>query len=168
MLKRVCLFGLALTACMTAPAQPKSITFDQATRVFRLDGGNMSYAFGVNARGELQQIYWGGRVAPTDAFSQPAPMREWASFDDSYTNTPQEYAGGDRGCMSSPLSRSPSPTAFATWSCAMTVIRLAPTLSRLFSKTSSDLSSSSCITPSMLTPGFLRARRRLKIAARTR
>ena len=27
--------------------------------VFRLDGGNTTYAFGVNERGELQQIYWG-------------------------------------------------------------------------------------------------------------
>ena len=28
--------------------------------VFRLDGGNTTYAFGVNERGELQQVYWGG------------------------------------------------------------------------------------------------------------
>ena len=102
MLKKVCLFVLALTACMTAPAQPETITFDQVTRVFRLDGGNMSYAFGVNARGELQQIYWGGRLAPSDAFSQAAPMREWASFDDSYTNTPQEYAGWGSGLYVEP------------------------------------------------------------------
>ena len=94
MLKKVCLFVLALTACMTAPAQPETITFDQVTRVFRLDGGNVSYAFGVNSRGELQQLYWGGRLgAIRCVFAGRSPCSEWASFDDSYTNTPQEYAG---------------------------------------------------------------------------
>ena len=90
-----------LTACLAAPAQP-AVTFDPGTNVFRLDGNNMTYAFGVNARGELQQIYWGGRVAPTDAFPQTVAMREWASFDDSYTNTPQEYAGWGSGLYVEP------------------------------------------------------------------
>ena len=29
-------------------------------------------------------------------------MREWASFDDSYTNTPQEYAGWGAGLYNEP------------------------------------------------------------------
>ena len=39
-------FVLATTLSVLASAQTSSVTFDPATRVFRLDGGNMSYAFG--------------------------------------------------------------------------------------------------------------------------
>jgi alpha-galactosidase len=95
-------FVLATTLSVLASAQTSSVTFDPTSRVFRLTGGNMSYAFGVNDRGELQQLYWGGRLAATDAFAQAVPMREWASFDDSYTNTPQEYAGWGSGLYVEP------------------------------------------------------------------
>jgi alpha-galactosidase len=77
-------------------------TFDQSAKVFRLDGGNTSYVFGVNSRGELQQIYWGGRLAPADHPATPTPSREWASFDSSYTDTPQEYAGWGGGLFFEP------------------------------------------------------------------
>ncbi|HSZ17406.1 MAG TPA: alpha-galactosidase [Terracidiphilus sp.] len=85
---------------MTAMAQ--SGKFDSQTNTFRLDGGNVSYVFGVNPRGDLQQIYWGGRLAPGDPFPQAAPLREVASFDDSYTTTPQEYAGWGAGLYVEP------------------------------------------------------------------
>ena len=39
----------------------------QSAQVFRLDGGDSTYAFGVNERGELQPLYWGGRIGPTDS-----------------------------------------------------------------------------------------------------
>jgi alpha-galactosidase len=92
---------LALTAG-TAGAQPSTASYDSATKVFRLDGGNVSYVFGVNPRGELQQLYWGGRLGATDSFPAATPMPEWASFDDSYTNTPQEYAGWGAGLFVEP------------------------------------------------------------------
>ena len=50
--------------------QNATARFDAGTKVFRLDGGNSSYVFGVNARGELQQLYWGGRLGATDTFPQ--------------------------------------------------------------------------------------------------
>jgi alpha-galactosidase len=56
----------------------------------------------VNPRGELQQLYWGGRLAATDSFAQAAPLPEWASFDSSFTNTPQEYAGWGAGLFIEP------------------------------------------------------------------
>ena len=77
--------------------QAGSVTFDKTQQVFRLDGGNMSYAFGVNSRGELEQIYWGGRLAASDQIAQPVPRPGWASFDTSYSTTPQEYAGWGAG-----------------------------------------------------------------------
>jgi len=90
------------TFLASASAQSPAATYNPATRVFRLDGGDVSYVFGVNARGELQQIYWGGRLATTDTFPAAVPMRDWASFDSSYTNTPQEYAGWGAGLFVEP------------------------------------------------------------------
>ncbi len=70
--------------------------------VFRLDGGNTTYAFGVNERGELQQLYWGGRIGANDAIAPAKSEREWASFDSSYNDTPQEYAGWGAGLFMEP------------------------------------------------------------------
>jgi alpha-galactosidase len=90
---------LSLPAGLWAQA---AVRFDQGTKVFRLDGGGVSYVFGVNARGELQQLYWGGRLGAADSFPQAGPMPEWASFDSSYNNTPQEYAGWGAGLFNEP------------------------------------------------------------------
>jgi alpha-galactosidase len=91
-----------LMLASTLAAQSARVTFDAASKVFRLDGGNISYAFGVNSRGELQQVYWGARLAETDAIPQPRPMREAASFDSSHTTTPEEYAGWGAGLFVEP------------------------------------------------------------------
>jgi len=71
-------------------------------QVFRLDGGDTTYAFGVNERGELQQLYWGGRVGAQDAIAPAKPSREVASFDSSYSTTPQEYVGWGAGLFMEP------------------------------------------------------------------
>src|SRR5258708_39697024 len=102
MLKAISCGILLLSASVIASSQPASTTFDSATKVFRLDGGNVSYVFGVNPRGELQQIYWGGKLAATDHVGPAVPMREAASFDSSYTTTPQEYAGWGAGLFVEP------------------------------------------------------------------
>ena len=57
---------LLLSSSFVATAQSPEATFDASTKVFRLDGGDVTYAFGVNARGELQQLYWGGRLGAAD------------------------------------------------------------------------------------------------------
>ena len=94
------LAALALASSL-AFAQ-SAATFDPAAKVFRIDGGHVSYVFGVNPRGELQQLYWGGRLGATDSFPEAKPMPDWASFDSSYTNTPQEYVGWGAGLFSEP------------------------------------------------------------------
>ena len=100
------LAALSLVPCLMAGspvvAQSARVAFDSTAKVFRLDGGNSSYVFGVNPRGELQSIYWGGRLGDHDAIPQPQPMREWASFDSSYTTTPEEYAGWGAGLFVEP------------------------------------------------------------------
>jgi alpha-galactosidase len=96
-------FALALlSASLSGLAQDSHATFNASTKVFRLDGGGATYAFGVNERGELQQIYWGGRLGGGDEFPAAHSRREWASFDDSYTNTPQEFAGWGAGLYMEP------------------------------------------------------------------
>jgi alpha-galactosidase len=74
----------------------------QTPQVFRLDGGASTYAFGVNERGELQAIYWGGRLGAHDVIAAPHSMPEVASFDSPYTTTPQEYASWGAGLFTEP------------------------------------------------------------------
>jgi alpha-galactosidase len=93
--------GIVFLASVMGMAQSPA-SYDEATKVFRLDGGNVTYAFGVNTRGELQQLYWGARVSPKDRIGPAVPAREWASFDSSYTTTPQEYAGWGAGLFVEP------------------------------------------------------------------
>ena len=102
-MQRAMLFVLGtLLAGVGAGAQGSAGSYDGTTKVFRLDGGNETYAFGVNPRGELQQLYWGGRLAATDRIAAAVPKREAASFDSSYTTTPQEYAGWGAGLYVEP------------------------------------------------------------------
>lgn len=74
----------------------------QTAPVFRLDGGDTTYAFGVNERGELQPLYWGGRIGAQDSIPPAHSLPEWASFDSSYTTTPEEYASWGAGLYTEP------------------------------------------------------------------
>jgi alpha-galactosidase len=102
MFRRMFFVALLVSSSFVAAAQSARGSFDASTKVFRLDGGDVTYAFGVNARGELQQLYWGGRLGAADRFPGAVPAREWASFDSSYSNTPQEYAGWGSGLFVEP------------------------------------------------------------------
>src|SRR6266567_6589323 len=82
--------------------QAATQTMGQAAQVFRLDGGNATYAFGVNERGELQTLYWGGRIRARDSVGAAHSNPEAASFDSPYTTTPQEYAGWGAGLFTEP------------------------------------------------------------------
>lgn len=66
--------------------------FDPASRMFRLDGGKVTYAFGVNANGALQSVYWGARLASSDSLKAEAP-RDHSGMDPANSITPQEYPG---------------------------------------------------------------------------
>jgi len=83
-------FSLAALSAHPQPAKP-SIRFDAASKVFRIDGGDISYVFGVNDLNELQPIYWGSRLADTDLFSPAHTSEGKASFDLPVSTTPQEF-----------------------------------------------------------------------------
>ncbi len=88
----LCLIVLLLTVSSVA----------QTGQVLRLDGGNTTYAFGVNERGELQPLYWGGRLSVHDSIPAAHSLPEMASFDSPSTTTPQEYASWGAGLYTEP------------------------------------------------------------------
>jgi alpha-galactosidase len=96
-LKLIAFVSLVLLGCGASMGQAA-----QAAQTFRLDGGNITYAFGVNERGELQPLYWGGRLGAHDAIPAAKSLPEWASFDSPYTTTPQEYASWGAGLFTEP------------------------------------------------------------------
>jgi len=89
-------------ACLLKAQGPGDIHFDQASRVFRIDAGGVTYAFGVNNVNELQPLYWGRQISSNDRFPSVHAEPELASFDSSTTTTPNEYAGWGGGLYPEP------------------------------------------------------------------
>jgi alpha-galactosidase len=87
---------------LLAQAAPPRIQFDPLTQVFRIDAGDTTYALGINEAQQLQSLYWGKSLAPTDhvtpAHSIPGP----SSFDLSVSVTPQEFVGWGGGVFTEP------------------------------------------------------------------
>jgi alpha-galactosidase len=81
---------LLLSYWSTARAE---INYYSDRKVWVLQAGPVTYAMGVNERGELQPIYWGAQVKSDADFSAAHGRPEVASFDLSPTTTPQEYPG---------------------------------------------------------------------------
>src|SRR3981189_268903 len=89
---------LVLVTCTFSAQQPGSaVRFFQQSRVFRIDAGETTYAFGVNEKNELQTIYWGGRLSDNDTISAAKAEHEVASFDSPGTTTLQEFSGWGGG-----------------------------------------------------------------------
>jgi len=80
-----------LASIPAAQAHAAEIRYDESTRVFELSTQQVTYAFGVNERGELQSLYWGGRRAPVDTLPAAKSDAGLSSFDPSTGVTPQEY-----------------------------------------------------------------------------
>ncbi|WP_263382398.1 alpha-galactosidase [Granulicella arctica] len=91
---------LVLVAAQTALSQ--SIRFLEDKKLFVLQGGPVSYVFGINERNELQHVYWGGKVVRDADFQPVKSTREWSGLDLSQAYTPQEYAGWGAGLYTEP------------------------------------------------------------------
>src|SRR6185437_5065612 len=85
-------------AAAVSSAQNATSAYDAAKHVFRLDGGDVTYAFGVNREGQLQTVYWGALLRADDPLNQPAPMGRPFEL----TDTPQEFAGWGGGLTTEP------------------------------------------------------------------
>jgi alpha-galactosidase len=96
------LFSCVLSTSLLVVLLSADSTAAQTAQVFRLDGGNSTYAFGVNEHGELQPLYWGARLGAHDSIPPAHSLPEMASFDSPYTTTPEEYAGWGAGLFTEP------------------------------------------------------------------
>lgn len=74
-------------------AQTAPIQYDSQTRVFRIDGGDASYIFGINNEQQLQPLYWGEKLGANDALAAAHTNGGQASFDLPSSGTPQEFPG---------------------------------------------------------------------------
>src|ERR1700759_1485587 len=96
---------IAMAFCVPrlwAQTPAASIQFDPATRVFRLDAADVTYVLGVNEAGEVQTLYWGGRLPASDHFAAAKQMPAAAAFDLPVTTTPQEFVGWGGGSFVEP------------------------------------------------------------------
>jgi len=91
----ICVFSCSLCSRSAQAAQ-------QTSRVVRLDGGNCTYAFGVNERGELQTLYWGGRLGSHDSIPPAHSLPSGPPSIRRTLPTPQEYAGWGAGLFIEP------------------------------------------------------------------
>jgi alpha-galactosidase len=96
------LLGVPAISAFCAAQPSPAVRFSQQDRVFRIDAGETTYAFGVNERNELQSIYWGGRLGDDDTIPSPKAATEVASFDSPSTTTLQEFSGWGGGIYVEP------------------------------------------------------------------
>lgn len=101
--RSVCMGLLGGLASLSVAGVVKAVpTIDDAAKVFRLDGGAVTYAFGVNADGRLQTLYWGSALAADDRLPTPVRVAENSSNETSITLTPFEYPGFGAGLTVEP------------------------------------------------------------------
>ena len=96
--------ALALVTGLVVPVRAQISVAEPgegAGPVFRLDGGRVTYAFGVDDKGYLQPLYWGAeldRVAPLRARASS----ELSGFDPAGMQTAQEFPGQGEGLVTDP------------------------------------------------------------------
>ena len=86
---------------MTPGMAAAQASYDAAHRMFRLDGGDVTYAFKVNATGLLQSVYWGKRLPDKAPLAAPE-LSGLSGFDVTSNVVPQEYAGQGGGLYAEP------------------------------------------------------------------
>jgi alpha-galactosidase len=96
-------FSLLLPLCsLYGIAQTPSVSYNEQTKVFRIDAADVTYAFGVNETGEVQALYWGARLAGSDAVPAAKSTPPWSGQDTSVNITPQEFTGWGGGLVLEP------------------------------------------------------------------
>lgn len=78
------------------------VAVDEASKVFRLDGGAATYAFGVNAGGQVQTLYWGAVLAASDQLPAAVLTEGNSSNEMPVSVSPYEFAGFGGGLTTEP------------------------------------------------------------------
>ena len=101
---RTRLLTLLLTCASVATCgwAQSPIQYSAEKKTWLLQAGEQSYAFGMNERGELQSIFWGGHVQSMADIAPAKARQAAASFDLSTSVTPQEYPGWGAGLYTEP------------------------------------------------------------------
>ncbi|MBS1874906.1 MAG: alpha-galactosidase [Acidobacteria bacterium] len=71
----------------------QSIEYSAGRKTWLLKTASNAYALGVNQRGELQNLYWGGPLWRFDDIHAAQAGPEWSSFDPSQSQTNEEFLG---------------------------------------------------------------------------
>lgn len=100
MRRRLFAFLAMLAALGAAPAGAR-VTVLPGGKVFRLDGGGVTYAIGVDEEGFLEPIYWGPSLAEGDPLPIPATFSP-SSFDPPSLERAQEFPGQGAGLVTDP------------------------------------------------------------------
>jgi hypothetical protein len=67
--------------------EAEAVRYDATTKVLRLDGGGVTYAFGVHDANELQLVYWGRGIGLQDKLAPAEKKPEAAPFAFLYSST---------------------------------------------------------------------------------
>jgi alpha-galactosidase len=102
MKKLLILVSAYFLALQPHASSAQSIQYSQDKKIWLLQAGEQSYAFGINERDELQSLFWGGHVSSLNDIPAARSLPERASFDLSTTTTPQEYPGWGAGLYTEP------------------------------------------------------------------
>ncbi|MDP1028776.1 alpha-galactosidase [Sphingomonas sp. KR1UV-12] len=97
LLRAMLLAGVGMVPGMAAA----QASYDAANKMFRLDGGEVTYAFKINASGILQSVYWGKRLPDKAPLAAPE-LSGLSGFDVAANVVPQEYAGQGGGLYAEP------------------------------------------------------------------
>ncbi len=88
--------------CPAIWSQRTPFHFDARTKIFRIDSGQVTYAFGVDEVGRLQSIYWGAAILPADQLSTAPTGTEWPPFETDADRLPQEFGAWGGGMYIEP------------------------------------------------------------------
>jgi len=89
---RLAFFSL-LAVSLNAQFLPEE--YSASKQLFVLRTNHTAYAVGVNSRGELQNLYWGGSLWRTDDLPPANGGREVSSFDPAQSWINEEFSGGE-------------------------------------------------------------------------
>ncbi len=85
-----------------AASGESSIRFDDAAKIFRLDAAKVTYAFGVDDKGQLQSLYWGPRLNASDRLPAALAPAKGDAIDGDVNRVRQEYSGWGGGLYYEP------------------------------------------------------------------
>ncbi len=88
--------------CVPIWSQDTAFHFDPQSRIFRINAGGSTYAFGVDEAGRLQSIYWGAAILQSDHLSTAPLGRDWPPFESDADLLPQEFGGWGGGMYVEP------------------------------------------------------------------